>query len=575
MIARIEIDGIAVPPVIKEQLELAILASFEDDETQANISADSFTFILQRGYEILQGFIDQGRIFEDLPIKIVLEDQGLSEQTFAGFVRLFKEHTIDPERQQIEATIEKGTGLNRFFDRASGLTFDLLYEKGVITDSDFTEVEYTVEEITNFLDLLILSVQTYSILVSLVENAYKIADAVATISGILSAGVTGSFGSLAYTLIQAFAYITYQLALIVQLVRIANQVLRVYGRPKRIAKAGRFDMLMRKACEYLGLKFEHGIERLNYYTYLPRNTEYDILDRDGFIGQPKGPSRGIPNAGDNESIVLEFFNLVRNIFNAKIAIKGDTVQLHPRNSTYWRRQSSYVMPDLIDQPFSYNTDEARAINSISFAYDSSDEFTIKDNRDYSVIAYLENAGPNNNIQGREATNIPLALGSRKDSLSAFEKALSAFFTPLDDAIRTLGGRGNFASKYRAKVGVLRVTTNNWTTPKLLWVDPNGRLPEDHRNRLSARVLWDKYHSERSFVTNAERRQRLKYEGVNIPFSLKDFQKITDNSYFRDSKGRLGKIERIEWNMNSDSATVDYYIEEQYTDRLTETITYPR
>lgn len=165
------------------------------------------------------------------------------------------------------------------------------------------------------------------------------------------------------------------------------------------------------------------------------------------------------------------------------------------------------------------------------------------------------------------------MGNRKDSLTGFEQGLASVAGLFDQIAGIFGGRPNLARRIRNKVGVLQVSNNNHVVPKLLWLQ-GGRIPVNQRDIFSARTLWEKYHSEKSFVQNNYNRQRRIIENEVIPFGLSDFVTLSNNSYFRDENGRVGKITDIEWNMSRDHATISYWIEEVYTRNLKETFIEP-
>jgi hypothetical protein len=158
-------------------------------------------------------------------------------------------------------------------------------------------------------------------------------------------------------------------------------------------------------------------------------------------------------------------------------------------------------------------------------------------------------------------------------LNGLEKVLSVLAGVFDDLAKVLFINLGLKKKITSKIGVLKVSNNNHAIPKLLWID-GGKLPSDHRSKFSAVTLWDKYHNEKSFITNNYKRQRKVFNDVETPFGFNDFVNLVNNSYFTTPEGRKGKVLNISWNLAGDKAKLDYYIEEPYTTNLKETFINP-
>ena len=139
---------------------------------------------------------------------------------------------------------------------------------------------------------------------------------------------------------------------------------------------------------------------------------------------------------------------------------------------------------------------------------------------------------------------------------------------MDEVVNTFGGSSDMAGEIQSKVGVLKVSDNSHSVSKLVYLS-GGKIPQNHRDLFSAKVLYQKYYNYRSFVQNNFGRQRLVYQSVKIPFGLTSFLQLIDNSYFYDSQNRLGKIINIDWTMMKDFAIVDYWVQEVYAPNLKE------
>ena len=565
MIARHIINRQEVSPAVVQQEGVTVLASFENDNVQANISSEQFTFILE-AYQIIKDHIDQGRIFEPLPYKLEAVDKGNRLSIFDGQLSLYKSPEMQPlssinaPTPAILATLEKKDGLNNLFDNLEAIDWDFLDSEGAL--SAFQTFEYVVEDYYSAIELIILGAQAFSFTFSIIDNSYKIATAIAQISGLTGAGVTGSIGAAIYAIAQAIALGIYNAALAAALYKIIIEVKRTYLLPKRTGKCQYLGTLIRDALTYLGYTLKTDISELDTWAVASSNPNLDSLF-EGYIETPQGPDKGYPRVGDPGHNCLEFFDLMRDTFNAKLAIKGSEVWMYRALSPVWLRNANYQIPDKEAQPYSYNTSDLRSIYTISFAFDYSDVFTIQRSSDRVYSQSYKSKGQTNTIRGRDVTEIPFSLAERKNSLNAVEKTVEALINTANTALGIFGL--SISGKPKNKIGAMRIGTNNWNTPKIFPLS-GQKMPADYKNKLSAQYLWDNYHYDKSPLN--PRRQRLQYS-VEAPFSLSDFNQTIENSYFRDNEGRFGRITKIEWEVNKDVAKIDYYIEEQYTDRITE------
>ena len=122
--------------------------------------------------------------------------------------------------------------------------------------------------------------------------------------------------------------------------------------------------------------------------------------------------------------------------------------------------------------------------------------------------------------------------------------------------------------------MLKVTQQAHNVPKLLVIDANGRLPANHRDQLSARYLYENFHSHKSFVANNFVGQKEVHIREKIPFGLSNFVELIQNSYFYTQQGEEAKVMELDWSFDSDSAEVDYWVRKPYTKNLQETLIEP-
>jgi hypothetical protein len=113
----------------------------------------------------------------------------------------------------------------------------------------------------------------------------------------------------------------------------------------------------------------------------------------------------------------------------------------------------------------------------------------------------------------------------------------------------------------------------YTVPKLVPL-AGGQVPPNHRELISAKVLHEKFHQGKSFVTGDKLGQKVIYRNLRLPFTLVDFQKTIKNGNFILPDGRKARFITIPYQFNKDIIEVDIEVQEIYTDKLKETYIEP-
>lgn len=554
----------------EELNDLEFLGSL-DSTSGLNISIQRVTFV-RDAFNVVKNYIDQGNIFEGLDYKVDVFNE-TSTTTIEQWLDLTDKSIVFPERGAIECKALLKEGIQQLDDRLGAITYAYLEDEGIITESDYVDVEYSVQKIFEPSEIAISALMIYIIVTALIEKAKDLGKDSATSSGIAVAGATGSIGSALFTALAIILEVAANALVVVAFIDIVRDFIGYFIQPKRTHKAMMLKTLMSKAAEQLGYGFDTDITDLDNIVLLPSNPNTDDIDSKGFISIPGTIKNGYPNAQDFGYNANEIFQGAALYFKAIYQVINGTIQFRSENSEYWVRQSTLVLPDVKDEQFTYNTDEAVANKLIAFELDPiADEYTLQEFKgtNFEVITDIKNpVNPDAKfIKGLDEIRIPWALGTRKENLTPLEEILKTLASIADDAINVFGGNSNLANQVKTKLGTLKVSSNNHQKPKLLWLE-NGRIPSDHREKLSARVSWEKYHIYDSFVSNDFNGQKLVYE-KSIPFGYDDFLKLSENSYFRDSKGRVGQVVELKWISSQDKANVKYWIRQPYTQNLKET-----
>jgi len=567
-------QGINAP---EEWTDIEINASFDDDGTQASISTESFRFVnidTDKASKILRDWItnDNPGIFHGVPFQIKGFNNQNNLNTFDGYVNLANDVAL-LEDGSTAANIQKKEGLDDLNIRLEALTFGYLELIGKVGSGDYTDVEYVVEKKFNFFEILMSNIVLFLLVKELQESIAKTAQTIADAAAHLTGGISGTAAAAAWTVATAIIQVLYTALIALAVINLGNQLLNTLLPRVRKHKTIKLRTAMTIVANHLGYGFVSPITELDKVVFLPSNNNQDEVSfLSGLITQLKGTQTGIPNVTDPGYNCLSFFKYVQEITNSKFAVVNGDIQFRSKNDPYWIKTATYVMPDILVEEQRFNTDELRARWALLFAIDSRDDWTI-DNYKGTAYEVQTDAAQTPDVKakfitGLNETNIPWSLGNRKDELNGIERFLKEVAQFLDNVVNALGGSSNLAKKVNNKVGMLKVSDNNTSKPKLLYLS-GSKLPKNHRSLFSAKVMWDKYHNEQSWVQNNYGQQKLVFKGVRVPFGLEDFLKLVDNSYFTDYKQRQGKVTNITWNMFGDFATIDYWVQEPYTTNLVE------
>lgn len=570
--------------VPKDFFDVGVKASFGEN-IQANLTTEEFTFILD-AYQEIVNWINEGRnggvgIFEGIPISILNGVGGANVSIFKGILDLQAGTTVQPNLKQVQTTLRQDDSLNALDQLLEPLDYGYLLDLKVITSGDYVDVDYVINPVDQGIATITTLITLYLLSKQLADTIEKLATSIANISALAATGLTGPVASAIFAVAVAIAQAAYAATLLVLIVDFGIDLFNIVVQPQRTHKGILLRTLLAKACEYIGFNFETTIEDLEKLVYLPSNRNVDGFGLKNVFTKVATITEGIPNTGDIGYSCTEMFQVARDLFNARFAIVGNTVQFHTESSPYWISQSGWEKPNAIQdqaqRSFRYNTDEIKGSILISFQTDIRDVYTIQNytGTSFQILTDAQTIGnaANKTIKNLDRVNIPLALGNRKDSLTGFEQGLVPLANLFDRVAGIFGGRPNLARRIRNKVGVLEVSDNNHAVAKLLWMNGN-RIPSNQRNLFSAKTLWEKYHSEKSFVQNNFSRQRVYIENEIIPFGLSDFVTLLNNAYFRDENGTVSKVVDLEWNFSKDRATISYWRSQPYTSNLKETFIEP-
>jgi hypothetical protein len=576
-----ELDNIQVNAPTEWQ-NIEILANFENESVQANITTDLFTFTLNEATKIRK-FISNGMnggvgIFEGMPFNLSVKNKDNQYNAFKGFLDLTDTFIDDVENNRVKCKVSKDNGLNSLEARLSAISFGWLENQKHITNADYKDIEYVVEKPLNLTEEILTAITLYIMIKELNDSIKESSKLIAETSAYIATGLTGGVAAAINLIAKITIQTVYMVVMLRTIVSIAESMFNRYIPPKRTTKALSFKTGLAKMFGFIGYTVVTNITDLDKYYFLPSNKKFDDVDNTtGLFKKVNGKEKGIPDIEDFGYRCIDFYTLVKRMFNTKIAIVKNEIYLYNEFDAYWLKTSTYQMPSILNMPFRYNTEEFVANKIVRFDTDLVDEWTVKNftGTNYEVITDAITVINKNAkyLSGLEDIEIPLALGNRKDDLLYIEKILLQLAEAVDATTKILGGNTKYVAKIKSKIGLLKITSNNWSKPKVIVMN-GDRMPVNHRSICSAKYLYDNYHYGKSFVVNNGYGQKIMYDEVRIPFAFEDFLKTIENSYFTNENTQIGKITSLKWNIAGDFAIVSYWIRKQYTKNLKETFIEP-
>lgn len=559
--------------------DLTILMDWLNKKEGATINITDLEFVLEANRflqaRILDGIGGGVGIFEGEPYSISVGDPQDPVYQFDGYLDFTDELTVFG-RQEITASLKQIQGTDWLNDTADSFSFRYLQDQGIITTGDFVKIPYVINFVPDGTQLILLSLSIFIFQKELFEQI----DAVAELAGIgvdastpvvgasvgLGAGVVTAWdiGNVIFASLKIAARIVYIAAIIVALVNLITEVFEQLLPKKRFHLGMTFRKMMEKGCQYTGLTFQSSIQELDW-VHIPAK------DRKG----GESGETGVPGTNSSINTFGDLIRQLKAIFNADFRISGGVLTLERRDN--FKTPGDYVVPDYFnDQPQlldqnSFNTDELVSNYNINFQYDSQDQNTLEDQTGMVFQAITTPIRTINqslvNMKGLSEIQIPFSLGKAKTRLTTVEEVAKVLAKIVDNLTGIFGGGTNLVAKIEKRIGSLLLSSHFLSFGKV--VAMNGQqLQKDQRAVISGSVLWFNFHFINSFAeVQGDHNQYFRYQGLRVPMSLEDFQKVLENNQCTDQQGVEAEIEQIEYQPQAGTALINYRIKRKYTNNL--------
>ncbi len=521
------------------------------ERSQPDISVEEFTFE-KDAIVIIDAWISKNGLFRGCPFTITLD--GVDLYFFLDFTKFVKVHA-----GKYIVGIKKARGLNLLSDRISGYTFGLLAERQAAKGTPLTyyDIPYIVDKKYNALELSIMSVTIYLIYKAL-RDTEKDIEKLYIDTQVAIANGPFSVGDWIGVTLKFLLMVASMVAQIILLKNLMEEVINAVYPIRRKHKGFKIkDHLASFISDigFNGIEFGFDVEDLYYFP----SKEEDFK------------STGIPNPRDYGYSLSEMVEFVKLSFNADFSIdsKG-VVQVRSANDPYFEKNSTYVLPDILQESVVYNNADLKGTKIISFQTDITDEWTIDNYTGTSYEVHTKSITEEGEalIKGYEQVRLNVALANRKDTFTFLEKRVKEMAQAADSVINLLGGNSTFGSKIKKRLGFIKVSAESWNLPKVMRLLPNLTLATDYRSNWSAKYLWDEFHIFNSYVANNFINQKRLFSDVEMSICPNEFNDLLENSYFLSIDGS-GKFTKLQKSLDSTKSVGDYWIREIYDRNLKE------
>ena len=564
---------------VRDWQGLQIIATFDNDNNQPNITTSELTFSLDMGKKLIEHIDNGSGIFQGVDFEMFLNSP--STDVFKGIVDLADDIEVNREKQEVKAKLLKLDGLNTFANVSEAITMGLLESEGRFTSSDYVDIPYIKETQFDYLGTAILTISIFQIkqqLQQIIKEALDLgADTTGEATGSLSTGLVGSGWIL---VLKGAAKIAYFGAMFFVLIDMVKELIdTLFPIPKK-HRGIKIKRILEVGCDFAGYEFiaSSMIPELDELYILPRKTEA------GRINIPNNET-GLPVSGGPLYTLGKCVGLVKDLFNAKVKITDDNkVHIEPlKNKGFWELDSAYEMPPIKVDIDKYNTNELVGTKVISFTIDNDNYWDLDNYKGTSYeIKTLPTAYTDFRkvlIKGVSELTFPVALGTRKKEGSILERTFKTFANIADKLSVIFKTNNDFFGTVQAESRdrLLRTSTDLVNIPKLLRLTPELKMKADNRDIWSAKYLYEKYHYVNSFVEDIaddQYNQYKVYQKIKMNASFEDFLKIINNNIATDEDGKRVVFDSILYNFGGGYWEADYRIQYQYTTNLKETYTEP-
>lgn len=571
--------------------EIQIQGNFDEDDPDSGLSVSVTNYKLGRdSAKIINAYIANGLtggtgIWEGLPFKLKLvsaTDELILTDGFLDLASASTEFMCDI----INAPV-KGRGSNAWLRDNEEFPFELLASDdytgtGKITSDDYISIPYVLLRDTSGTDIILLLISGYVIasqIANIVNEIINIATEIGT-----------SFLAVVVSILKLIILILFLVILIAAMIKLLEELYeKVIGRVK-YHNGMKLKTLLEKGAAHLGQTFRSTVFDDPFWAdviVLPE--KFNAPEEGGLFGFLKpDPTQ----SGFYQGTFGDLMREVKKLWNARKIVGGGVIRIEPRSVNV--TEADYTIDSVEILKHGTNADDLKANYGFRFSTDLQDTNTIRElEGTTSEVITQPNTITNQDMvlmKGREAIVSNFALGKKKVGLTEAENVFIALLQIVSIGLQSIslgldGGAlsavaDDTISDIKDRESMLKISSNQLQKPKLIGIkitsEARGNRIKDEDKITSDQIL-DDFHASNFFTPSVEfpnANQWKRYETPKVIFCLADWRKIENNNLIFDNEGREAKIESLDWNPQSELATINYRRNELYSRNLNQTIFTP-
>jgi len=545
-------NGVEITPKNYDQIGLVL--NYGNDTDVLEVSTDSITLV-NEAVEMYLNHISPNGVGATEGIPYQLVTNSTPPQTLEYFISPVEPHLIKLDAGEIDCKIVKRWSNDSFFAQADPLTFTLMRSKGVIFPT--IDVPYVIVKDNQVEQGVTLSLTVYAMEQALAQaikdTSFLIAEFVSAIGVDVSDAVAAGM-KLAFQII-------YTIAIIIALIKIAQQVRELLLPKIRFLKACSKRDLIRKGVEHLGYTLQSSLldgMANEYILPVPIIKEKEsILD---FIENDLNFAfnYGYPTGQDTTPTLGRLIREVMSTCNARTTIVNGVVRIERRDHIFDLHtgfQPALVLQGERSDAYQLNTNEIYKRAYTHYQTDPIDWHTMNEfertDTEWSTEQMIINNPDLVMIQGYRDVPINFALGSRKSKLNWVENLLLELFASFDAVASVLGVELNMTQLITNRIGVLQIGTQFFQVSKTLYLI-GGKQPTNYLNFIGALAIQNKYHNIDFIGNNA-------FEVRELSTSIIDSNDFVNlqNSNVAEIDGLTCELTRVEFYDEMSKAIVTY------------------
>ena len=556
------LNDIEITP--RNRTDIGVESNFTGNPQVLSLSTDS-VILPREAFNMVMSHLSVTGLFEGMPYRVELSS-GVTIEYYVDFLDGFM-----VRQSEVEVKLKRRKGYDDFKDKANGTSWELMLSKGVVFDN--VSVPYFMISPTAVEQAIPLILCGYMMTKELIEAGKAVGDAIVELVQALTPNlgfVSIDWGDVLALVLKTIARILIFALLLVAVVDMATQLFFLLFPPKRHLKASTFKELLTKGCAYLGYTFESTIfDTEPNWICLPvplmknRTSIFDV--RPELWLTPF--NKGVPSASDTTPTLGQFIDAMETMFNGRTKVNNGVVRLERWD--YWSTLvSAQLSPALNlqgtrDEEFSYNTDDVWKRYYMKYALDYNDLHSLDgvmyDNHDVELST--EPLGVINadlvSIKGLNQVDIPFAMGARKSKLTWVEEIAKLMMQLIDAVTGVFGSGTNYAQQIGDRKDCLKISQQYFSVTKALY-GPNGKQAPNFLEMVSAKSLWERYHSINAINVNGW----VIKENARIRISSQEFVTLLENN-FADIDGQVSEILSIKYIDETAHAEVTYRTRNNY------------